>query len=301
MDLLEIPVLVVDDNAANRRILAEMTKDWGMKPTVVESGEAALQAIERARAADSPFRLAIIDGRMPFMDGLPIGGTNPPRCCTLAEMKIMILTSAKQSGEMKRCHHLGVNAFLLKPVRKSELLAAILSILGQRSEIPVPASRFRPPPRALQSGCGSSSRKTIRSIRLSSCECWKRWAISTVIAHDGQQALSIFGIWEHFDLVFMDVQMPVMDGLTATRSIRDRERSTGSRIPIIAMTAHAMKGDRERCLEAGMDGYLSKPISSRGIEEMLARFFGSEDDPAFAQQGGPQNLHRLAFGTMSVH
>ena len=103
------------------------------------------------------------------------------------------------------------------------------------------------------------------------------------VAHDGQQALSISESGA-FDLIFMDVQMPVMDGLTATRTIRTKERTSGSRIPIIAMTAHAMKGDCERCLEAGMDGYLSKPISSRGIEEILARFFGSEDDHVFPQQ-----------------
>ena len=282
VDLLQVPVLVVDDNAANRRILAEMTNEWGMKPTVVESGEAALQAIERARAADSPFRLAIIDGRMPLMDGFQLA-ERIRQDAALPQMKIMILTSAKQNGEMQRCHHLGVNAFLLKPVRKSELLAAILSILGQRSEsylacLPLPPTPVRATKRLrilLAEDNPINQTVVVRML--------EKMGHLPMIAHDGQQTLSIFGSGA-FDLIFMDVQMPVMDGLTATRAIRDKERTTGTRIPIIAMTAHAMKGDRERCLEAGMDGYLSKPISSRGIEEMLARFFGSEDQDALPEQ-----------------
>jgi signal transduction histidine kinase/CheY-like chemotaxis protein len=282
LDLLQIPVLIVDDNAANRRILAEMTKDWGMEPTVVESGKAALQAIEHALIADSPFRFAIIDGRMPFMDGFQLA-EQIRQDAALSEMKIMILTSAKQSGEMKRCHHLGINAFLLKPVRKSELLAAILSILGQRSETSVDCLSLPPtPPRVtkrlrilLAEDNPINQAVVVRML--------ENMGHMPTIVHDGQQALSMSGSGD-FDLIFMDVQMPVMDGLTATRTIRGKERTTGSRIPIIAMTAHAMKGDSERCLEAGMDGYLSKPLSSRGIEEILARFFGAEDDHALPQQ-----------------
>ncbi len=275
VDLLEIPVLIVDDNAANRRILEEMTKDWGMWPTVVESGEAALQAIKCALSAGSPFRLAIIDGRMPFMDGLQLT-ERIRQDAALSEMKIVILSSAKQSGEVDRFRDLGVNAFLLKPVRKSELLTSILTVLGQRSATPGSSLSHTTVPPAV--------RKRLRILLAEDnpinqavvVRMLEKMGHQIEIAHNGQQAVKILGSGT-FDLVFMDVQMPVMDGLSATRSIRDRESSTGGRIPIIAMTAHAMKGDRERCLEAGMDGYLSKPINSRSIEQMLERFFGSQD------------------------
>jgi signal transduction histidine kinase/DNA-binding response OmpR family regulator len=276
MDLLQIPVLIVDDNAANRRILLEMTKNWGMKPTVVESGKEALEEIELARTNKLPFRLAIIDGRMPEMDGFELAEKirgNP----ALSDLIVMILTSARQGGEANRCRTLGIQAFLLKPIRKSELLSAILNVLGQQDEN-----------RSAGSSAPLAKRADSRPLRILLAEdnpinqtvvvrMLEKMGHSPAIAPDGRQALSMYNS-QTFDLIFMDVQMPAMDGLTATMEIRKQEKKSGAHIPIVAMTAHAMKGDKERCLEAGMDGYLSKPISSRGIEDVIAQLVRGEEE-----------------------
>ncbi len=291
MDLLQIPVLVVDDNAANRRILLEMTKGWGMRPTVVESGKEALEAIEHARTNNAPFRLAIIDGRMPGMDGFELVEKireNP----ALSDLIVMILTSARQGGEGNRCRNLGIHAFLLKPIRKSELLSAILNVLGRHDE-----NRSTGSPTPLETRADS------RPLRILLAEdnpinqtvvvrMLEKMGHSPAIAPDGQQALSMYST-QSFDLIFMDVQMPVMDGLTATMKIRELEKTSGAHIPIVAMTAHAMKGDKERCLEAGMDGYLSKPISSRGIEDVIARLVRGENE----QQALSSHTEKLASAT----
>ena len=272
LDLLRVPVLVVDDNSVNRRILLEMTREWGMDPTVVDSGEAALKALAEARNSHSDFSLAIVDGRMPGMDGFELAEKirhDPSLSGTL----IMMLTSADGGEDVKRCRRLGIHAYLLKPIRKSELLAAVLSVVGQDF------SKVRK-----EATSDTAVRKESGGLRILLVEdnqvnqkvvvrMLRNMGHSTVIANHGKEALAWL-MREPFDLVFMDVQMPEMDGLTATRNIREREQGTGSHIPIIAMTAHAMKGDKERCLEAGMDGYLSKPVNSQAIGEAIARFVG---------------------------
>ena len=271
-ELLQLPVLVVDDNATNRRILLEMTKGWGMQSAAVESASAALDAMTEAESKGAGFRLAIIDSRMPQVGGFELAERirQDPR---LSDVMIMMLTSAGQHGEAARCRELGISAYLPKPIRKSELLSAILTVLGQRSAKGAPlVTRY-------------SSRDKARHLRVLVAEdnpvnqavvlrMLEKMGHSPVLAHNGREAISMLAEKE-FDLVLMDVQMPEMDGLTATQKIRQRETQTGSYIPIVAMTAHAMKGDKERCLAAGMDGYITKPLSSLRIEEMIETMFSS--------------------------
>jgi len=271
-ELQHLPILIVDDNAANRRILTEITKQWGMRSVAVEGGIAALEMMTEAEKMGAGFRLAIIDSQMPRMSGFELAERikNDPQ---LSAIRVMMLTSAGQRGEAARCRELGIAAYLLKPIRKSELLAAILTVLGQESDQSSNdlVTRY-------------NSRKRADSLRILVAEdnpvnqtvvvrMLEKMGHTPTIAHNGVEALSMLES-AVFDLVLMDVQMPEMDGLTATRRIRENENQTGFHIPIVAMTAHAMKGDRERCLQAGMDGYITKPLSSQGIEETIAGILG---------------------------
>jgi signal transduction histidine kinase/CheY-like chemotaxis protein len=273
-ELLHLPVLVVDDNASNRRILLEITKGWSMPSAAVETGNAALEALKQAEMKGTGFRLAIIDSRMPEMNGFDLVERikQDPR---LSGVMIVMLISAGQGGEAAHCRELGISAYLPKPIRKSDLLSAILTVLSQGSANDAPhlVRRF-------------SSRETMTKIRILVAEdnpvnqtvvmrMLEKMGHLPMLGQNGREVLSMLESGT-FDLVFMDVQMPEMDGLTATQEIRENERRTGVHIPIVAMTAHAMKGDEERCLEAGMDGYLTKPLSSLGIEKMIAKMFGTE-------------------------
>jgi CheY-like chemotaxis protein len=235
--------------------------------------------MKQKRLAGGEFRLAIIDGHMPDMDGFELAQrikTDP----FLSSAVILMLTSAGQSGDATRSRRLGIVAHLIKPIRKSELLSAILAVLGQRPADTVPAlvPRFSP-------------RETLKKLRILVAEdnpvnqkvvlrMLEKMGHIPTIAANGQEAVA--ALVEHsFDLVFMDVQMPEMDGLTATKNIREQEKHTGLHLPIIAMTAHVMKGDKELCLEAGMDGYITKPVSGNRIEEAIARIL------ILAPQGEP--------------
>jgi two-component system sensor histidine kinase/response regulator len=273
-DLRNLSVLIVDDNAANRRILETTTRSWGMRPTAVESGNAALEAIQQAEGKESVFRLAIVDGRMPGMDGFELA-ERIRQIPGLSNTIIMMLTSAGQRGEAELCRKLGIAAYLLKPIRNSELQAAVLLVLGRGEGIPNHDLVTR-----------HNTRQQLRRLRILLAEdnpinqtvavkMLEKIGHQATVARDGREAMAALDA-ASYDLVFMDVQMPEIDGLTATRKIREREEGTGSHIPIIAMTAHAMKGDRERCLQAGMDDFLNKPVSSVEIEEVIARVLGIE-------------------------
>jgi PAS domain S-box-containing protein len=268
-ELLHLPVIVVDDNSTNRTILLEMTAGWGMDVSAADSGPAALEAMMQAHEAGKRFRLAIIDGHMPGMDGFELAERirQDPR---LVGAVIMMLTSTGQVGDAARCRQLGISAYLLKPIRKSELLSAILTTLGQKA-----AST----PRTLATR--HELRQAGRSLHVLLVEdnpvnqtvgvrTLERMGHITELANNGSEALSLLSRQE-FDLVLMDVQMPVMGGLTATRQIRVTEKNTGRHIPIIAMTARAMRGDREACLAAGMDAYIAKPINREELEKTIAQ------------------------------
>jgi signal transduction histidine kinase/CheY-like chemotaxis protein/HPt (histidine-containing phosphotransfer) domain-containing protein len=289
-ELLHLPVLLVDDNATNREILLKMTRGWGMQPTAADSGAAALEAMQQRSLAGGNFRLAIIDAHMPDMDGFELAErikADP----LLSSAVILMLTSAGQSGDAARSRRLGVLAYLTKPVRKSELLSAILAALSQRSadSAPdvVPNYSFHEASKKLRILVAEDN-PVNQKVVLRMLE--KMGHVPTIVGN-GHEAVAALAA-HSFDLVFMDVQMPQMDGLTATRSIRESEKQTGRHLPIIAMTAHAMKGDKELCLEAGMDGYIAKPVSGNRIEEAIAGILASapQEQPLSIVKVVPRSL-----------
>jgi PAS domain S-box-containing protein len=258
-DLHGMHVLVVDDNATNRRILEQILTRWGMRPTSVEGGLAAIDALDSALSAGNPFPLALIDFQMPDLDGFGLAGRIKERP-ELGTTMIMMLSSVGHQGDAIRCRELGVACYLTKPVRQSLLLDAVLSVLAGSDhpvDRPVLVTRH-------------SINEARRSLRILLAEdnavntllvtsLLKKRGHTFVTVANGREAVAAIAEVA-FDLVLMDVQMPEMDGLEATAAIRKAERTTGAHVPIVALTAHAMKGDREACLAAGTDGYLSKPL-----------------------------------------
>ena len=271
-------VLIVDDSATNRRILTDLTREWGMQPTAVEGGELALQRLEASLAAESGFRLVLVDCHMPQMDGFQLA-ERINHAPNLSRPIIMMLPSAGQRGDAARCRELGIAAYLVKPIRKGELLAAILAVLGGQPAEPSPALVTR---YTLQEAATklrilvAEDNPVNQTIALRTLE---KLGHLPKVAANGREALAALQR-ESFDVVFMDVQMPEMDGLAATRAIREEERRSGRHLPIIAMTAHAMKGDKERCLGAGMDAYVSKPVSTIEIQKAIAQALHLPRDPA---------------------
>jgi signal transduction histidine kinase/CheY-like chemotaxis protein len=267
----DVKVLVVDDNKTNRRILTSMLKRWHMQPDAVECAEKALTALSAVFRTMHPYRLIITDMHMPRMDGfafLEQIRRHPELTATI----IMMLTSAGRRGDAERCKELGVAAYLLKPVRQSELRAAILRILGAPAQTEAPALVTR---HSLQ-----EERKPATVLRVLLVEdnlVNQRLAVRLLekrghrvsVAGNGHEALEKVAK-ETFDLVLMDVQMPDMDGLEATAAIRKLEKGTARHLFIVAVTAHAMQSDRDRCLAAGMDAYIAKPLRPQELADMLA-------------------------------
>jgi CheY-like chemotaxis protein len=257
--LAQLDVLIVDDNAVNRRILAEQLKRWGMTATVAESGPAAMDAL--IANVSQPFDLVLLDACMPDMDGFAVASEVRKRP-ELADAIVMMLRSSGDRGDQARCADLGITASLTKPVYARNLLAALERAIGSHPSAAVSAARSKAGAFALD-----PARAGIRILLAEDNLVNQRVAAGLLtrrghrvtIAKDGREALARLA-HETFDLVLMDLQMPVISGLDATVAIRLRERVTGEHVRIVAMTAHAMNHDRERCLAAGMDGYLSKPI-----------------------------------------
>jgi PAS domain S-box-containing protein len=277
-----VPVLVVDDNATNRRILEEVLSNWRMRPRAVDGGAAALAALAESAAAGEPYELVLLDCHMPEMDGFALAGhiqADP----ALSGATVLMLTSAGQPDDVERCRQLGVRAYLTKPVRQSELLDTILATLGgsplhtrlSAAEEPTDPSG---PLHILVAEDNSVNQKLALALL-------KKRGHTVEIAVTGREAVEAVGR-QAFDVVLMDVQMPEMDGMEATAEIRRQERQKGGRVPIIAMTAHAMKGDRERCLEAGMDGYVSKPIQTHELFSAIAALVPTRLRDAPARRGG---------------
>jgi CheY-like chemotaxis protein len=279
-----VKALVVDDNQTNRRILDGMLKRWEMKPALVQGGEQALLELQAAKEAGEPFGLILLDMHMPEMDGFQFVERIRERP-GLSTATIMMLTSAGHRGDAERCKELGISAYLLKPIRQSELREAIARVLGakeQRGAIPL-ITRF--------SLYDARDPKSVLSVllvednavnqRLATRMLEKRGHRVT-LAGNGLEALEAIAK-RSFDLVLMDIQMPEMDGFQATAAIRDKENGTNARLPVVALTAHAMKGDREKCLAAGMDGYLTKPIRPRELDDILENFLARRaEQPATA-------------------
>ncbi|HAH86064.1 MAG TPA: diguanylate cyclase [Armatimonadetes bacterium] len=261
-------VLVVDDTAVNRSFLEELLQRWRMVPTVADSGASALEAIKHARDSGKPFDLLILDSRMPGMDGFAV--FEQVSDLEFADKTIMMLRPGSNGGDIARCDDMGIPFYLAKPIRQSDLLDRIMTMLGGETckSIKIPAPK---PSDSMQEHSLNillaednpvSQKLAVRILE-------NRGHIVTV-AGNGREAVSN-ATKGTFDVILMDVQMPEMDGFTATAAIREMEKVTGKHIPIIAMTAHAMKGDMEWCLEAGMDDYISKPVHVDEIFAVIAR------------------------------
>jgi CheY-like chemotaxis protein len=275
-----VKVLVVDDNRSNRRILEGMLGRLEMKAKSVEDGEEALTELSAGQQAAEPYALILIDVHMPGMNGLTLVERIRQRP-ELSAARIMILTSAGYREDAERCKELGIASYLLKPIRQSELRETITLILGAREQegaTPLVASYSRQdarePTEALRILLAEDN---LVNQRLAMRLLEKR-GHRVVVAANGREALEALEK-ETFDLVLMDVQMPEMDGMEAIARIRERELRTGGHQPVVALTAHAMKGDMERCLSAGMDGYLAKPIRPQELDDVLDQVFRGKNLP----------------------
>jgi CheY-like chemotaxis protein len=296
-----LKVLVVDDNAVNRRIFVEQLTRWGMRPTAVSGGQDALDALLAASHGADPYALVLLDANMPEMDGFGVieGIAARP---DLADAVIMMLTSSGQHGDAARCRALGVAAYLTKPVKHKELLNQIHRVVADRTQKEKPAAAAERAP--------TGRDPTMEPVNILLAEdnivnqrvavgLLRRRGHRVTVANNGREAVAAL-MHEPFDLVLMDVQMPEMGGLEATTAIRDHEWKTGGHTRIVAMTAHAMTGDRERCLAAGMDGYLSKPINQALLFQVV-----EEGSAGAAAQSATFNrnalMERLGGDTELLH
>jgi two-component system, sensor histidine kinase and response regulator len=284
-------VLVVDDNATNRRILNEVLGSWSMIPTSVESAERALEQMREAQRTGQPFHLVITDAHMPEVDGFTlagdirqhfrraVSGEDSPDKEKADEPVIMMLTSGDRPSDVAECERLGIASYLLKPIKQSELLEAIqlaLGLLGSgQSRLPVTGLRPR-------------HTRPLRILLAEDSLVNQQLAVALLtgdghqvtVANNGREAVASVET-ARFDVVLMDLQMPEMDGLEATTIIRRNEVARGGRrLPIIAMTAHALSGDRQRCLEAGMDGYTAKPINADELFATIEELTAAKTDAA---------------------
>ncbi len=275
-ELRGLHALIVDDNLANRKVLTGILTRWGMKPTAVEGGRAALEALEIAKGSSNPYQLILVDGQMPEMDGFTfaelirkdpalVGGT------------IMMVTSTGHLGDAARCRELGISAYLLKPIFQRDLLEAIANLLkhGSREKAPLITRH------TLREGRNRARVLLVEDNAVNqtlALRLLQKRGYVVSVAGNGREALAVLER-ENFEVVLMDVQMPEMDGLEATAAIRERELSSGRHTPIIAMTAHALKGDMERCLSAGMDAYTTKPIRPNELFATIESVLGKSDEP----------------------
>ena len=291
--IAELPILIVDDNLTNLRILEDMLRNWGMKTTLATNGPEALDVWTQLAADQgaSPFEIVLSDVMMPEMDGFDFirGLREIPGA---EKTPAILLSSAGDIAKREVLDDLGISTCLTKPAKQSDLLNAIMTVVGPatRELSPDEKSRF------------AKSGKT-RSLKLLLAEDGKvnqrvanglltKRGHSVVIVENGQEALDALER-EHFDAVLMDVNMPKLNGYEATQRIREKEVTTGGRLPIIAMTANAMKGDREKCIDAGMDDYVAKPVRPSELFETVERLAGekagSDDDERVEKSGGDKN------------
>ncbi len=273
-DMRGINTLVIDDNATNRRILVEMTRRWGMRSEGAASGSEGLAELLRATGRGAPYRLILLDEAMPGMNGLEVIEriqANP----LLNGVVIMMLSSCDQVATAARCRGMGVRTYLVKPVRSAELLASIRAGLGMMAAQP---AAEQPAPTAVGRALSILVAEDNKINQKLAVALLRKMGHEATVACDGREA---FELWSRggFDMILMDVQMPEMDGTEATARIRAMEKQTGAHIPILAMTAYAMSGDRDRYLDTGMDEYITKPVSYMRMEEAIARFFSFDAQP----------------------
>ncbi len=270
IDITDMPVLVVDDNATNRMILEKMLSNWKMLPRCASGGSEALDIMAETMDHGDSLPLVILDMNMPEMDGFDVARKikeNP----ALAGATVMMLSSAGRRGDALRCRELGISAYLTKPIKQSDLLDAIMTALGApstRNKTPLITNHFIREKRRQLNILLAEDNLVNQRLAVSMLE---KWGHSVTVVDNGKAAVKQSESRD-FDVVLMDLQMPEMDGLEATRRIRRREKETGERhLPVIAMTAHAMKGDSQKCFDAGMDGYVSKPIRPETLYEEIEK------------------------------
>jgi CheY-like chemotaxis protein/HPt (histidine-containing phosphotransfer) domain-containing protein len=263
-------VLIVDDNSTNRTILEQQVRSWGMKPTLAASGPDALQILEDAKNASTPFRLLLMDYMMPDMDGIEVARQAYQRLGEQAP-KILILSSGNKVEENTNSAEVGIERFLTKPVKPSDLLDAITRVFGSATnedksviskDAPASLSPGRMHLLLVEDG---------RVNQIVAMKLLEDRGHTVTLATNGREAVDILATTS-FDAILMDIQMPEMNGYEATTIIRQRELSSGKHVPIIAMTANAMKGDREQCLAAGMDDYISKPVHSAHLYAIIEKY-----------------------------
>jgi signal transduction histidine kinase/DNA-binding response OmpR family regulator len=268
--LRDLRALIVDDNLTNRRILLGMLTSWGMRPTAVESGLEAMKELQIAKTVGGLFTLILLDSEMPEMDGFVLAG-QIQKDPDLRRVEIMMFTSAGQLGDAARCRELGIGAYLVRPFHQGELLQAICRTIdkqGLPADIPPLVTRHtlrEDEHRARVLLAEDNLVNQTLAVRLLE----KRGYLVTVTG-DGRAAVEAFET-SPFNIVLMDIQMPGMDGFEATAAIRAIEKIKGGHIPIIALAAHALKGDEEDCISSGMDGYVSKPIHANELVSMIER------------------------------
>ena len=255
-------VLVVDDNATNRRIFERTLAKWQMVPTVVDSGEAALAAVREARTRGAGFDLVLLDVNMPGMDGFSTAEHLKAESASIAPT-IMMLTSSDQMGDAARCRAMGMASHLVKPIRQAALRQAVASALRPMAAIAAAPSKPTQAPLAASGLRVLLAEDNVVNQRVATA-ILKKAGHQVTLANTGLEALAALD-GASFNLVLMDMQMPEMGGAEAIAAIRDAERRHGGHLPIVALTAHALKGDRERCLDAGADGYVAKPFSPQGL------------------------------------
>jgi signal transduction histidine kinase/HPt (histidine-containing phosphotransfer) domain-containing protein len=266
-----VRALIVEDNATCRRTLADMLTSWEMKVTTAGNAREALDTLASPAAARVPFTLALIDADMPNVDGFELVRVIKSRFPNQPEHAVMLLTSGDRSGDVGRCEELGLSAYLMKPINQSELFDTVAQVLRFGTPDAAEAAAMAapddlPPLQVLLAEDSLYNQKLAVALL-------ERKGHQVVVAGNGAQAVELART-RPFDLVLMDVQMPEMDGLEATQAIRQRESDSGIHLPIVAMTAQAMKGDREKCLEAGMDDYLTKPVRAAQLYETIAAVVG---------------------------
>lgn len=274
-ELAGVPTLIVDDNALNRRILAEMVEAMGIRPALAPGATQALRELEAAARNHAAFKLVLLDSQMPGMDGFTLAAEIRQRA-EIAGAAIVMLTPASQHSHAARCQELRIAACVFKPVARSQLVDAIRVALAGDS--PLAGTRQVTTARPAIRDSKPTNESPLRVLLAEDNPVNQMVAASLLenqghlvkVAASGYDALAAFES-EEFDLVLMDVQMPVMDGFEATSAIREKEKARGGHIPIIALTAHAMSGDRDRCLSAGMDGYASKPIRAKDLFREIER------------------------------
>jgi CheY-like chemotaxis protein len=271
-------VLVVDDNTVSRRILMEMLTDWQLRPTAALNGSAALAALEQARAISAPFPLVLLDATMTGVDGFAIA----KRICqdpTLAQAVVMMITTASQRSDIARCRELQVMAALVKPIKRVELLRVLLAVKNPTIQHKLwgtqPSLRS---PHSLQPLLVADDNPVNRKLAVRLLE---KHGYTAIAVADGQEVLHVLEQQGPFAAIFMDCHMPELDGFTTTRIIREREQQRSSstlpensfsHLPIIALTASMIEEDRKKCLEAGMDDFLLKPLKKDELETILERW-----------------------------